>query len=250
MTFARKLEISTIILSRISAQSLEELCSQIATNYTDESTFIWTVNLSHLREYSEGEVFFQFLNGRSILTADGWPIKYLVKIIDGRKVSRIPGVEIAKKILQEGRGFAVIGAKQQQVVSSIEKHSAGNLDLMKFHYDEKIDVKSIAQLCKIGAELNRHAPKITFIALGFPKQELLFDALLKNGLATPGVCIGVGGSFQMLSGEKIRAPRLVQHLGLEWTWRLVQDPIRLAGRYFKDFKFFLIILFYLIFKGA
>jgi N-acetylglucosaminyldiphosphoundecaprenol N-acetyl-beta-D-mannosaminyltransferase len=73
------------------------------------------------------------------------------------------------------------------------------------------------------------APDILFVALETPAKEL-FLARNRSRLGVPFV-MGVGGAFDVLAGERRRAPRLFQRLGLEWLYRLAQDPRRLARRY-------------------
>jgi N-acetylglucosaminyldiphosphoundecaprenol N-acetyl-beta-D-mannosaminyltransferase len=72
-------------------------------------------------------------------------------------------------------------------------------------------------------------PDILFIALGTPQKEL-FQARHRHDLGVP-FTMGVGGSFEVLAGGRRRAPRWAQRFGLEWAFRLAQEPRRLAGRY-------------------
>jgi N-acetylglucosaminyldiphosphoundecaprenol N-acetyl-beta-D-mannosaminyltransferase len=74
------------------------------------------------------------------------------------------------------------------------------------------------------------------VAFGAPKQEkwILNN---KQKLGVP-VSIGVGGSFEMACGIAKRAPKIMQRIGLEWAYRLIQDPARLYDRYIrKDMPF-------------
>ena len=68
-----------------------------------------------------------------------------------------------------------------------------------------------------------------FVAFGVPKQEKWIEATRLH-LGVP-VSIGVGGSFEMACGIARRAPKICQQLGLEWAYRLMQDPARLYDRY-------------------
>ncbi len=77
------------------------------------------------------------------------------------------------------------------------------------------------------------AARFTFLCVGSPRQEMVARALLQRGRAR-GTALCVGASLRFLSGEEARAPGLVQHAGLEWAWRLAQDPRRLARRYLVD----------------
>jgi N-acetylglucosaminyldiphosphoundecaprenol N-acetyl-beta-D-mannosaminyltransferase len=72
-------------------------------------------------------------------------------------------------------------------------------------------------------------PELLFVALETPAKEL-FLARHREHLGVPFV-MGVGGSFDILAGVRRRAPRWFRRLGLEWLYRLMQDPRRLARRY-------------------
>lgn len=72
-------------------------------------------------------------------------------------------------------------------------------------------------------------PDILFVALGTPQKEL-FQARHRDALGVP-FTMGVGGSFEVLAGVRKRAPEWAQRAGLEWAFRLVQEPRRLAARY-------------------
>jgi N-acetylglucosaminyldiphosphoundecaprenol N-acetyl-beta-D-mannosaminyltransferase len=79
------------------------------------------------------------------------------------------------------------------------------------------------------AEVAAARPDILFIALQTPEKEL-FQARHRAALGVPFV-MGVGGSFEVLAGHRRRAPRWAQKSGVEWAFRLVQEPRRLARRY-------------------
>ena len=75
--------------------------------------------------------------------------------------------------------------------------------------------------------------RFTFLAVGSPRQCMVAHAVTLRGRARgTGLCIGA--SLLFLSGHERRAPRPVQRAGLEWAWRLAQDPRRLARRYLVD----------------
>ncbi|MBT8234699.1 MAG: WecB/TagA/CpsF family glycosyltransferase, partial [Bacteroidia bacterium] len=73
------------------------------------------------------------------------------------------------------------------------------------------------------AEFKSIQPNIIFVAMGSPKQEFLMDELIKQ---YPALYMGLGGSFDVYSGNKKRAPKLFIKLGLEWFYRLLQEPSR------------------------
>jgi N-acetylglucosaminyldiphosphoundecaprenol N-acetyl-beta-D-mannosaminyltransferase len=85
------------------------------------------------------------------------------------------------------------------------------------------------ELDRIQRHLTEVAPQIVFVGLGFPKQDLLI-ACLRRSLPCASF-IGVGISLSFVAGEVQRAPSWTHGLGLEWLYRLLQEPQRLVRRY-------------------
>jgi UDP-N-acetyl-D-mannosaminuronic acid transferase (WecB/TagA/CpsF family) len=73
---------------------------------------------------------------------------------------------------------------------------------------------------------------ICFVALGAPKQELFSNAALTWSEGV--VYLGVGAALDFIAGERSRAPRVMQRIGLEWLWRTAQEPRRMLPRYLKS----------------
>ena len=228
-------------LSRIESGNLYSTTQYLLQKTALTPTFVWTMNLSHIREVSTDPKSFEFLESNSLIVADGWPVKYLVRALESREVSRVPGVDLVDALLTRGIKFSVIGSDQGQVIKTMkfQNYTASELT---FVYDKYIDVNSEIQVNEIIQLLLEFKPQYIFLALGFPKQEILFERIRSKSPLIPAYFLGIGGSFQMLSGEKVRAPRIFQDLGLEWLWRLTQDPKRLFRRYFSDCKFLLSLI--------
>jgi N-acetylglucosaminyldiphosphoundecaprenol N-acetyl-beta-D-mannosaminyltransferase len=94
---------------------------------------------------------------------------------------------------------------------------------------------------EIVGTINAAAPDILWVGLGAPKQELWMAE--HHGLLKAPVMIGVGAAFDFHAGCKKRAPLWMQRSGLEWAWRLYQEPGRLWRRYLiDDLPFFWYIL--------
>jgi N-acetylglucosaminyldiphosphoundecaprenol N-acetyl-beta-D-mannosaminyltransferase len=89
--------------------------------------------------------------------------------------------------------------------------------------------------------IRRAAPHIVFVALGAPKQELWISRTLPH--IRPAVLVGIGASLDFVAGRVRRAPPWLSSLGLEWLYRLVQEPRRLWRRYLvRDPMFVLVAL--------
>lgn len=81
-------------------------------------------------------------------------------------------------------------------------------------------------------ELN---PDICLVALGIPEQEILISKYIEN--AKKGIYIGVGGSLDVLSGTKKRAPEIFIKLNLEWLYRIIKEPKRIKRFWNNNIKF-------------
>ena len=225
-------------LCKIESGSLDSCVHQLLEKPALFPTFVWTMNLSHIREVTFTPSAFKFLEVGTLIVADGWPIKYLVRVYEAREVQRVPGVDLVDKLLQHGVKFCVIGSDRGQILKALGRHQ-NSVSNLTFIYDEALDIDSETQVDEIIQFLIDFKPEYVFLALGFPKQEFLYEKIRNKNPQIAAYFLGIGGSFEMLSGEKVRAPRRLQNLGLEWLWRLSQDPKRLFSRYYADGKFFI-----------
>ncbi len=83
-------------------------------------------------------------------------------------------------------------------------------------------------------------PQVVWCGLGVPKQELWMRRHAPS--LAPALVVGVGAAFDFIAGNKHRAPKAMQRLGLEWLYRLAAEPRRLSGRYLRTNSEFLALL--------
>ena len=88
-------------------------------------------------------------------------------------------------------------------------------------------------------DMKQKEPDIVFAALGMPQQEMLIYKHLKE--FSKGIFIGVGGSFDVISGMKKRAPELFVKCNLEWLYRIVSEPKRLKRFWNNNIKFLFVV---------
>lgn len=89
---------------------------------------------------------------------------------------------------------------------------------------------------EITKKINAYSPDILFVAYGAPSQEIWIDRNYKK-LKSVKLAIGIGGAFDFIVGKKKRAPVFMQKIGLEWLYRLVQQPTRIKRIYNATIKF-------------
>jgi UDP-N-acetyl-D-mannosaminouronate:lipid I N-acetyl-D-mannosaminouronosyltransferase len=143
----------------------------------------------------------------------------------GIDVVKIPGAEfwldIVKRFYKE-KSFYLIGSREpiiRKTVSKLKEEFAG-INIVNFRdgYLVKGEEKEVIK------DIKEKSPDVIFVAMGSPKQEFLMQKMLKQHKA---LYMGLGGSFDVYTGEKKRAPKVLQNLGLEWSYRLFKEPKRI-----------------------
>lgn len=180
-----------------------------------------TINPEMIDYAAKNAVFASIIKNAELVIPDGIGVQLGLKIL-GHNIKRIPGIEFAKRLIAEleGRPVALIGAKPNVIQKAVEnlKNEYPNLNLVYVHdgYFEDTD--------KILDEVCAKEPELVLAALGSPKQEEFIYRLKK--MLPDTLMIGVGGSFDVWSGEVERAPQIYQKLWLEWLYRTLKEPKR------------------------
>jgi len=177
-----------------------------------------------------------------LINADGQPIIWASRFLQRPIKERVTGVDLfgslVERCAQRGYRPYFLGARQEVVerVANVLKAKHPSLEMAGWRNgywkpDEERDVV---------ADIRRTKPDILFVAMSSPKKEL-FLAAWKQELSVPFV-MGVGGTFDVVAGRVKRAPRWMQTSGLEWLFRLAQEPRRMWRRYLvEDMPFFLLV---------
>lgn len=200
---------------------------------------IVTINPEMIEYGLKNEDFASLLKQADLVLPDGVGIEIGLKI-KRNNIRRIAGIEFSKKMLEEcaynNFSVAFIGAKPQIIEKAVSnlKTEIPNLNVC-YLKDGYFDVRE-----QVLAELKEKSPAFVLVALGSPRQEDFIKEARK--LLPQAVMIGVGGSFDVWSGEVQRAPEIYQKLGLEWLYRTAKEPWRLKRIFPTLPKFFLRVL--------
>lgn len=158
----------------------------------------------------------------------------------GHDAVKIPGAEFWLDIIEKfnkSKSFYLLGATQEIIEKTVDKLSIDfpNIDIKGFRngFLEQGDEIAILE------ELKEKKPDFVFVAMGSPKQEFLMSKFLRQ---YPALYMGLGGSFDVYSGFKKRAPKIFIRFGLEWFYRLLKEPTRIS-RQINLIKFFFKIIF-------
>jgi N-acetylglucosaminyldiphosphoundecaprenol N-acetyl-beta-D-mannosaminyltransferase len=143
----------------------------------------------------------------------------------------VAGIDLMQELLAlaERRGYRVfiLGAKGDVLATALrhikQRHPELSVAGIRDGYFSDEDAAAVA------AEVAAHRPDVVFVAMSSPRKEYWLGQY-GHRLGAPFV-MGVGGSVDVLAGHVRRAPVVLQRLGLEWIFRLAQEPRRLFGRY-------------------
>lgn len=202
----------------------------------NKKTFIVTANPeTFMMSEKDEEMRKLLLDNDTFLVPDGIGIVKAARMINYDVKERITGIDIANELLKLGnkqkKSIYLFGAKQE-VIDSMEKvlkESYPNLNLvgMSNGYEKDKD--------KIFEKIVKTKPDIVLVALGIPLQEKLIYKHLDK--FDKGIFVGVGGSFDVISGHKKRASKIFIKLNLEWLYRILKEPKRLKRFYDSNVKF-------------
>jgi N-acetylglucosaminyldiphosphoundecaprenol N-acetyl-beta-D-mannosaminyltransferase len=182
------------------------------------------------------------IEGCELINADGMSIVWAGRVLGVHVPERVAGIDLMDHLLalaaRKGWGVYFLGARQQVVEDAVavERRRHPGLDVVGFRNGYWTESEE--------DEVVRHVataqPKLLFVAMPSPKKEQ-FLARHRDVLRVPFV-MGVGGSFDVVAGLTRRAPAWMQRAGLEWAYRLIQEPRRMAKRYLVGNSRFIVLV--------
>ena len=216
----------------IAKLTLEEVCA-IADRFiaSQQPHYIAVVNAAKLVHMRRDSALRQSVLSADIIGADGVPVVWASRLLGAPLPERVNGTDLMMELLAKGDrcGYRIFffGARAEvldRVLAIVRRDYPGvRIAGARHGYFTEAEEAGIAQQIRAS-----HAD-ILFIAFGTPKKELWVKKYLQ-AMQTP-VVHGVGGSFDVLAGVIPRAPRWMQRYGLEWFFRLLQEPRRMWRRY-------------------
>lgn len=219
--------------------SMEEALDRIdAMVQGRKPAYVVTPNLDHIVTIERDAYFREAYAHADLILADGKPLLWIAKARKTPIREKISGSDLFPRLaeLAANNGYTMffLGAGEGIAAQAAEK--------LKQQYQGLRIAGCYAP--PIGFEQDRSAvheiiqrvqtvkPDILVVGLGTPKQEKFLYRYYKQ-MGVP-VSLGLGASFDFIAGKRKRAPRWMSEHGLEWLYRTLQEPKRLAGRYVKD----------------
>lgn len=180
------------------------------------------------------------LRNADLVTADGMPIVWLSRLLNAPLQERVTGADLvpalARAAASNGHSLFFLGGKGKvgQTAADILKAKYPKLKIAGV-YSPFVQTQGEQMLIseqqddEIIKQINQTNPDILLVGFGNPKQELWFNR--NRNKIKAAVTIGIGGTYEFIAGSVNRAPVWVQKMGIEWIYRIGQEPGRLWKRY-------------------
>lgn len=204
---------------------LDKLKNSLANN---KKEFIVTANAEiFVKALENPDLEEIIINKNNVIIADGISIIKTAKYFNIDLNNKIAGVELCEDLLKFAENTKlstfIYGSKEEALNLLKNKYSKISFVGLKNGYENSEE--------KMQEEILSLEPDLIIIALGVPRQEQFINSIYKY--AKKGVFIGVGGSIDVISGYKKRAPKFFRKLNLEWLYRIIKEPKRIK-RFIKN----------------
>ena len=225
-------------------QAVSEI-TEIANKKQGSCSLVVTPNVDHVMRARQSESLARIYRDAILSLADGMPIVWLSKLIGKKLPCRVTGADLLPALATAASkaNLSIFlfggpdGAAERASAALRSKSPSLKIDCYMppfgFEKDRNENSRAIAAI-------NRFNPDLLFVGLGSPKQEIWISTHASQLRA--GIAIGVGAAIEFTAGDLKRAPKWMQNSGLEWVYRLMSDPKRLAGRYVANILFITVVL--------
>jgi len=167
-----------------------------------------------------------------LINADGQSIVWAARFLGKKIPERVTGIDLMQELVkmakQKGYKCYFLGAEKdvlkKMINTYLNEYSSDIIAGYQHGHYKKVKEEEIVDCIK------ESRPNILFVGMSSPKKEIFIDKY-KDQLRSVSFLMGVGGSFDVIAGHKMRAPKLLQNIGCEWLWRFALEPIRLFKRY-------------------
>ncbi len=177
------------------------------------------------------------LREASLVLPDGRPLVWALNLLGAGLDDRVYGPELTvrycRRAAQRGHRIWLYGGATRAALAGLERALESRFPGIQIAGGHSPPPRPLTaeEEAALAARINADAPDVVWVGIGAPKQEL-WMARMRPLLEAP-VLAGVGAAFDFIAGRKRQAPAWMQRAGLEWLFRLSQDPLRLGPRYLR-----------------
>lgn len=200
---------------------------------TGHKAYVCCANVHVAETARRDEALSAALQHADLVLADGAPLAWLASRKSGSPVPRVTGSDLFRLFAVTGsartRHF-FFGSTDETLRNLISSVRQANPDIeIVGSFSPPFDQRLFSEVDEHADRINAARPDFVWVGLGAPKQELWMQRA--RPLLDASVLVGVGAVFDFARGGRVRAPSWVQRAGLEWLFRLAQEPRRLGPRY-------------------
>jgi N-acetylglucosaminyldiphosphoundecaprenol N-acetyl-beta-D-mannosaminyltransferase len=197
---------------------------------TGRRGWVSTVNVSILMAMRSDRMLQSYVDRSAIVVADGQPLVWYGRLSNARLPERVTGIDLIDGLCRRAaeRNIAVFAlggtdsVLERALLALRDRHPGLRITGLSGHYPESAAASRVAAINASGAHL-------LLVGMGSPRQERFIETHWES--LRVAAAVGVGGSFDVIAGARVRAPRWLRRMGLEWLIRLAQEPRRLFPRY-------------------
>jgi N-acetylglucosaminyldiphosphoundecaprenol N-acetyl-beta-D-mannosaminyltransferase len=210
-----------------------------------EKHYVTLTGVHGVMEAHEDPRFRRTLNRAGLTLPDGMPLVWLSWLAGRGHVTRVYGpdftLELSAALAQAGRSafyYGGIPGVADRLARTLERRYPGLVTAGT--HCPPFRPLSPDEEAAVASRINASGADVVWVGLSTPKQERWMARMMER--LDPPVLIGVGAAFDFLSGRVRQAPRWMQRSGLEWLYRLTQEPRRLWRRYLRNNPRFLCLV--------
>jgi len=234
---------------KISNIDYEGICNTIAQN-VHSSGYICVTCVHTIIEALRDKIIMEATNHSLLSIADGTPLAWYGRLLGYRTVRRITGPTLLKRLLEEENDYKhfLLGDTERTIARVIEtaKDSKENIRITGYSPPFKPEFSSDDNDRTI-ARIRRENPDLIWVSFGMAKQaKWMYENIHKFDR---GIMIGVGAAFKFYIGQILTPPKIIQHLGLHWFFRMLEDPIRIGKSQLLTFPKFIALFPYELIKA-
>jgi N-acetylglucosaminyldiphosphoundecaprenol N-acetyl-beta-D-mannosaminyltransferase len=208
------------------------------------SKYVCIASVNNVMEAYDSRAFQSVMNGAALVTPDGMPVVWGLRLLGRKNASRVYGPDLTPVLLEmaqeSGLPVGFYGGSEAVLKRLLEVVSKRFPKLnVAYSFSPPFRPLTPEEDAQVTAAINASGARVLFIGLNTPKQDYWMAAHQGHVRA---VMVGVGAAFDFLAGSKPQAPRWMMPLGLEWLFRLATEPRRLWKRYLKHNPRFVVLL--------
>jgi exopolysaccharide biosynthesis WecB/TagA/CpsF family protein len=207
--------------------------SEVAAGFgSDDFAYVVTPNVDHLIRFCDDESFRALYAEAGFILNDSRLLSRVVSVAKGIQLRVCTGSDLTEqlfaKVARADDRIVLVGSTVAQAGELAHRYGLRSIKHIEPPMGFISDPEAVDACLRF---IEAQSPfRFCFLALGCPQQELLARMLRARGVAR-GLTLCIGASINYLTKVERRAPKWMQHAGMEWLFRLLQDPRRLARRY-------------------